>query len=180
MRRISYGILRLDNSGYYRRWPDWSSCFYLESFAYLIGPVTANHNVGSNSARSHIANRQKAWLYLNQSACSGAITASVVIGCDRPNMQKTQDKSSYFNLVTFDNTLSLAYKHTSETWCEFDRVHYSGQRKTWLLKVTNSTVTEMCKLFALNVFALNFKCHNWRSSQFSKIWSQVWTDPLRI
>ena len=59
--------------------------FYLESFAYLTGLVTASHNAGSNSARSHIANRQEAWLYLNQSAYSGAITASVMIGCDQPS-----------------------------------------------------------------------------------------------
>ena len=34
--------------------------FSLESFAYLTGLVTVNHNAGSNSARSHIANRQEA------------------------------------------------------------------------------------------------------------------------
>ena len=33
------------------------AAFYLESFAYLTGPVIANHNAGSNSTRSHIANR---------------------------------------------------------------------------------------------------------------------------
>ena len=44
------------------------AAIYLESFAYLTGQVTANHNAGSNSARSHIGNRQEAWLYLNQSA----------------------------------------------------------------------------------------------------------------
>ena len=37
--------------------------FYLESFAYLPELVTANHNAGSNSARSHIANRQEKWLF---------------------------------------------------------------------------------------------------------------------
>ena len=37
------------------------AAFSLESFAYLTGLVTANHNTGSNSARSHIANRQEAW-----------------------------------------------------------------------------------------------------------------------
>ena len=37
--------------------------FYLESFAYLTGLVTANHNAGSNSARSHIANRIEAVIF---------------------------------------------------------------------------------------------------------------------
>ena len=42
--------------------------FYLESFAYLTGLVTANDNADSYSARSQIANKQEAWLYLNQLA----------------------------------------------------------------------------------------------------------------
>ena len=61
------------------------AAFSLESFAYLTGLVTANNNAGSNSARSHIVNRQEAWFDLNQSACSGAITVSVIIGCDQPS-----------------------------------------------------------------------------------------------
>ena len=36
------------------------AAFSLESFAYLTGLVTANHNADSNSARSHIANGQEA------------------------------------------------------------------------------------------------------------------------
>ena len=61
------------------------AAFYLKSFAYLTGLVTANRNAGCYSARSHIANRQEAWLYLNQSVCSGTITAIAMIGCDRPS-----------------------------------------------------------------------------------------------
>ena len=34
------------------------AAFSLKSFAYLTGLVIANDNAGSNSARSHIANRQ--------------------------------------------------------------------------------------------------------------------------
>ena len=84
------------------------AAFSLESFAYLTGLVIANNNASSNSARSHIANRQEAWLYLNQSACSNAITASVMIGCDQTNQisKRLKIKSSYFNLATFDNTLA--------------------------------------------------------------------------
>ena len=55
------------------------AAFSLQPFAYLTGLVTANNNDGSNSVRSHIANRQEAWFDLNQSACSDAITASVII-----------------------------------------------------------------------------------------------------
>ena len=53
------------------------AAFSLESVAYLTGLVTANNNASSNSAKSHIANRQEAWFDLNQSACSGAFTVSV-------------------------------------------------------------------------------------------------------
>ena len=83
------------------------AAFSLESFAYLTALVTANNNAGSLSARSHIANRQEAWFDLNQSACSGAITASVIIGCDQPSQiyKRLKRKSCYFNLVTSDNTL---------------------------------------------------------------------------
>ena len=83
------------------------AAFSLESFAYLTGLVTSNNKVGSISARSHIANRQEAWFDQNQSGCSGAITGSVIIGCDQPSQicKRLKRKSSYFNLVTFDNTL---------------------------------------------------------------------------
>ena len=98
--------------------PDWDiiegdqvevAAFSLESFAYLTGLVTANNKVGGNSARSHIANRQEVWFDLNQSACSGAFTASVIIECDQPSQicKRLKRKSSYFNLVTFNNTLSF-------------------------------------------------------------------------
>ena len=82
------------------------AAFYLKSFAYLTGLVTANHNAGNNNARSQVK-RQEAWLYLNQSACSGAFTASVMIDCNQPSQicKRLRIKSSYFNLVTFDNTL---------------------------------------------------------------------------
>ena len=78
------------------------------SFAYLTGLVIANNNAVSNSDRSNITNRQEAWFDLNQSACFGAITASIIIGCDQPSQiyKRLKRKSSYFNLVTFDNTLT--------------------------------------------------------------------------
>ena len=51
---------------YYRSDQIEVAAFSLESFVYLTGLVTANNNAGSNSARSHIANRQEACLYLLQ------------------------------------------------------------------------------------------------------------------
>ena len=87
-----FSFMTVSRTGYYRRWPDWSSCFFLEFFAYLTGLVTANHKAGSNSAGSYIANRQEAWFDLNHSACSGAIAASVIIGCDQPSQICTRLK----------------------------------------------------------------------------------------
>ena len=55
--------------------------------------------------------RQAAWFDFNQSACSGAITANAIIGCDQPSQicNRVKRKSSYFNLVTFHYTfLSLS------------------------------------------------------------------------
>ena len=84
------------------------AAFSLESFAYLTWLVTANNNAGSNTARSYIAKRQEAWFDLNQSACSGAITASVTIGYDQTIQicKRLKRKSSYFNLVTSDKYLN--------------------------------------------------------------------------
>ena len=83
------------------------AAFSLEFFAYLTGLVTANNNAAAIAPDHIYANRQEAWFDLNQSACSVAIAASVIIDCNQPSQicKKLKRKRSYINLVTFDNTL---------------------------------------------------------------------------
>ena len=90
------------------------AAFSLEYFAYLTGPA-------SNSARA------RRWIQIGPCflpigyMLSGAITASVIIGCDQPSQicKILKRKTSCFSLATFDNTLfwtensHLSVRHVS-------------------------------------------------------------------
>ena len=86
------------------------AAFSLASFTYLTRLVTAYNNAGSNSARARRLIQICLCFLPFGYIWSGAITASVIIGCDQHSQicKRFKRKSSYFNLVTFDNTLLIA------------------------------------------------------------------------